>query len=204
LTGSGSAPVLHFQLNIGSVNQSVNVAEEALAVNPEQMTPTVIISRQEIQTTQGADLSNSFNMMTDFVPGAWMTHDQLHVRAIGGVPIPNTNNVSDVGRRSIRKISTTLEAQRGGYSAAYGDRSYGVFDVVPRTGFERDKARELYTSFGTFAQTNDQMNFGSHPEKFAYFASVNETAATMGLRPLGRMFCTTAFGGWGNGLFHLQ
>jgi hypothetical protein len=56
----------------------VNVSEGALAVNPEQMTPTVMISRQEIQATPGADLSNSFNMITDFVPGAWMTHDQLH------------------------------------------------------------------------------------------------------------------------------
>jgi hypothetical protein len=106
--------VLHFQLNIGSVNQSVNVAEEALAVNPEQMTPTVIISRQEIQTTPGADLSNSFNMIMDFVPGAWMTHDQLHVRggdqvtwAIDGVPIPKPTSPAMSARRSIRKILTT-------------------------------------------------------------------------------------------------
>jgi hypothetical protein len=167
------------------------------------MTPTVIISRQEIQTTQGADLSNSFNMMTDFVPGAWVTHDQLHVRAIGGVPIPNTHIVSDVGRRSIRRISTTLEAQRGGYSAAYGDRSYGVFDVVPRTGFERDKERELYTSFGTFAQINDQMNFGGHSENFAYFASVNGNRSNYGLATPGPdVLHDRVWGPGGNGLFH--
>ena len=50
---SGSAPVLHFQLAIGTVTQSVNVSEEALSVNPEQMTPAVIVSRQESRTPQG-------------------------------------------------------------------------------------------------------------------------------------------------------
>jgi hypothetical protein len=60
-----------------------------------------------------------------------------------------------------------LEAQRGGYSSAYGDRTYGLFNVIPRTDFERDNEGELFTTFGTFHQTNDQVNFGSHTEKFA-------------------------------------
>ena len=37
VVASGSAPVLHFQLAIGTVTESVNVSEEALAVNPEQL-----------------------------------------------------------------------------------------------------------------------------------------------------------------------
>jgi outer membrane receptor for ferrienterochelin and colicin len=192
VVASGSAPVLHFQLNIGSVSQSVNVSEVALAVNPEQMTPTVVISRQEIQTTPGADLSNSFNMITDFVPGAWMTHDQLHIRgghqvtwAIDGVPIPNTNIASNVGPQIDPKDIDYIEAERGGYSAAYGDRTYGTFDVIPRTGFERNDEGELYTTFGTFGQTNDQVNFGSHTQKFAYFASVNGNRSNYGLETPG-------------------
>ena len=98
---SGSAPVLHFQLAIGMTEQVVNVEEGALAANPEWMTPTTMVSRAEIQNTPGADLSNSLAMITDYVPGAWVTHDQLHVRgghqvtwAIDGVPIPNTNIAS--------------------------------------------------------------------------------------------------------------
>jgi hypothetical protein len=185
---SGSAPVLHFQLAIGAVSQSVNVSEEALSVNPEQMTPAVIVSRQEIQDAPGAALSNSFNMITDFVPGAWMTHDQLHVRgghqvtwAIDGVPIPNTNIASNVGPQIDPKDIDYLEAQRGGYSSAYGDRSYGVFNVAPRTGFEYNNEGELYTSFGTFHQTNDQVNFGSHTQRFAYFASFNGNRSDYGL-----------------------
>jgi hypothetical protein len=189
---SGSAPVLHFQLAIGTVTQSVNVSEEALSVNPDQMTPAVIISRQQIQDAPGAALSNSFSMITDFVPGAWMTHDQLHVRgghqvtwAIDGVPIPNTNIASNVGPQIDPKDIDYLEAQRGGYSSAYGDRSYGVFNVAPRTGFEYNNEGELYTSFGTFHQTNDQVNFGGHTQKFAYFASLNGNRSDYGLETPG-------------------
>ncbi len=188
VVASGSAPVLHLQLKIGAVKESVNVSDQALAVGPEQMTPTVVVSRREIQTTPGADLTNSFKMITDFVPGAWMTHDQLHIRgghqvtwAIDGVPIPNTNIASNVGPQIDPKDIDYLEAQRGGYSSAYGDRSYGVFNAIPRTGFEGNNEGELYTTFGTFGQTNDQVNFGSHTQKFAYFASVNGNRSDYGL-----------------------
>jgi outer membrane receptor for ferrienterochelin and colicin len=168
------------------------VEEQALTVNPEGMTPATLISRKEIQQTPGADLSNSMNMVTDYVPGAWMTHDQLHVRgghqvtwAIDGVPIPNTNIASSVGPQVDPKDIDYLEADRGGYSSAYGDRTYGVFNVVPRTGFERNNEAELYSTYGSFNQTNDQINFGSHTEKFAYFASVNGNRSDYGLETPG-------------------
>ena len=192
VVASGSAPVLHFQLVVGAVQQAVNVQESALAVNPEQITPTTMISRQEIAMTPGADLSNSLNAIIDYVPGAYVTHDQLHMRgghqvtwAIDGVPIPNTNIASNVGPQIDPKDIDYLEAQRGGYSSAYGDRTYGVFNVVPRTGFERNSEGEFYGTFGTFHQTNDQLNFGSHTEKFAYFASVNGNRSDYGLETPG-------------------
>ena len=192
VVGSGSSPVLHFQLVIGTLRESVTVEEAALAVNPEQMTPATIISRDEIATTPGANLSNSLTAITDFVPGAWITHDQLHVRgghqvswAIDGVPIPNTNIASNIGPQIDPKDIDYLEAQRGGYSSAYGDRTYGVFNAVPRTGFERNNEGELFTTFGTFHQTNDQVNFGSHTEKFAYYGSVNGNRSDYGLSPPG-------------------
>ncbi len=185
---SGSSPILHFQLAIGTVKESVSVAEAALAVNAEQMTPSTMISRSEIATTPGANLTNSLNVITDYVPGAWITHNQLHVRgghqvtwAIDGVPIPNTNIASNVGPQIDPKDIDYLEAQRGGYSPAYGDRTYGVFNAVPRTGFERNQEGELFATFGTFHQTNDQVNFGSHTEKFAYYASLNGNRSDYGL-----------------------
>jgi len=189
---SGSAPVLHFQLAIGTARQEFGIEEQALAANPERMTPVTIVSRQEIQTTPGADLSNNLNLIADYVPGAWVTHDQLHVRgghqvtwAIDGVPIPNTNIASNVGPQVDPKDIDYLEAQRGGYSAAYGDRTYGIFNVVPRTGFERDGEGELITTFGAFHQTNDQVNFGGHTEKFAYFGSLNGSRSDYGLQTPG-------------------
>ncbi len=189
---SGSAPVLHIQLSIGARSEQVTVAESALAVNPEQMTPATIVSRAEIAMTPGADLSNSLTAITNYVPGAWMTHDQLHVRgghqvtwAIDGVPIPNTNIASNIGPQIDPKDIDYLEAQRGGYSSAYGDRTYGVFNVVPRTGFERNNEGELFTTYGSFHQTNDQVNFGSHTERFAYFGSINGNRSDYGLETPG-------------------
>jgi outer membrane receptor for ferrienterochelin and colicin len=189
---SGSAPALHFQLKLGARSEQVTVSEGALTVNAEQVTPTTMVSRDQIATTPGADLSNSFTAITNYVPGAWMTHDQLHVRgghqvtwAIDGVPIPNTNISSNIGPQIDPKDIDYLEVERGGYSSAYGDRTYGVFNVVPRTGFERNNEGELFTTFGTFHQTNDQVNFGSHSEKFAYFASVTGNRSDYGLETPG-------------------
>lgn len=192
LVVSGSAPVLHFQLAIGSTRQSVTVSESATAANPETMTPTTVVSRSEIESTPGADLSNSLNMITDYVPGAWITHDQLHVRgghqvawAIDGVTIPNTNIASNVGPQVDPKDADFVEIRRGGYSADAGDRTYGVFNVVPRTGFERNNEGDFFSTFGTFLQTNDQLNAGSHTEKFAYFASINGNRSDYGLETPG-------------------
>ena len=192
VVASGAAPVLHFQLALGARTEQVTVSESALAVNPEQMTPTTVVSRNEIAMTPGAELSNSLNVITDYVPGAYVAHDQLHVRgghqvtwAIDGVPIPNTNIASNVGPQIDPKDIDYLEAQRGGYSSAYGDRTYGVFNAIPRTGFERSNEGELFTTFGTFHQTNDQVNFGSHTERLAYFASLNGNRSDYGLETPG-------------------
>ena len=120
------------------------------------VTPTTLIGRNDIAQTPGADRSNSLQMITDYVPGAYYTHDQLHIRGghqvswlIDGVPIPNTNIASNVGPQFDPKDIDYFEVQRGSYDADYGDRTYGVFNAVPRTGFERDKECDLVTSFGT-------------------------------------------------------
>ena len=192
VVASGSAPVLHFQLMIGARSEQVTVSESALTVNPEQMTPATVVSRNQIATAPGAGLSNSLRVIADYVPGAYVTHDQLHMRgghqvtwAIDGVPIPNTNIASNVGPQIDPKDIDYLEVQRGAYSSAYGDRTYGVLNAVPRTGFERNNEGELFTTFGTFHQTNDEVNFGSHTQKFAYFASINGNRSDYGLETPG-------------------
>jgi hypothetical protein len=189
---SGSAPTLHFQLSLGTAQQTVTVAETALTAAPDLTTPTTVVSRREIEMTPGAGLSNSLNMITDYVPGAWIAHDQLHIRgghqvtwAIDGVPIPNTNIASNVGPQIDPKDIDYLELQRGGYAADQGDRTYGVFNVMPRTGFEGNNEGELYATYGAFHQTNEQVSFGSHTGKFAYFASVNANRSDYGLETPG-------------------
>jgi outer membrane receptor for ferrienterochelin and colicin len=192
VVASGSAPVLHFQLRLAEQKESVEVSESPEAVNPQSSTPATLITRQDIEKTPGADLSNSMTMITSFVPGAYMTHDQLHVRgghqvtwAIDGIPIPNTNIASNVGPQIDPKDIDYLETQRGGYSSEYGDRTYGVFNVVPRTGFERNRELELNTTYGTFHQSNDEISFGDHTQRFAYYGSLNGNRSDYGLETPG-------------------
>jgi outer membrane receptor for ferrienterochelin and colicin len=56
---------------------------------------------------------------------------------------------------------------------------------VPRTGFERNSEGEWNTTVGSFGQTNDQVNFGSHTEKFAYYGSFNGNRSDYGLQTPG-------------------
>ncbi len=185
---SGTSPVLHFELALGTVKQSVST--QTSAANVDTVTPTALVDRLDIAQTPGADRTNSMAMITDYVPGAYMTHDMLHMRGghqvawqIDGVEIPNTNIASNIGAQIDPKDIDYVEVQRGSYTADTGDRTYGVFNVVPRTGFERDRQAELVLSAGNFYQTNDQINFGDHSEKFAYYASLNGNRSNYGLAP---------------------
>jgi outer membrane cobalamin receptor len=187
---SGSSPVLHFQLEIASVNEKTVVTGEPVSATTDSVTPTTLLSRQDIQDTPGADRTNSLAMITDYVPGAYFTHDQLHIRGghqvswlVDGVPVPNTNIASNVGPQFDPKDVDYFEVQRGSYDADYGDRTYGVFNVVPRTGFERNKECDLVTSFGNFYQTNDQISCGGHTQRFAYYGSLNGNRSNLGLQP---------------------
>ena len=184
---SGTAPILHLELRLPSQRQEVTVSADA--AQSETVTPSNLVDRMQIQETPGASRSNSMAMVTDFVPGAYLTHDQLHIRGghqvswlIDGVPIPNTNIASNLGPQIDPKDIDALEVQRGSYSADYGDRTYGVFDVVPRTGFERNNEAELTLSAGNFYQTDDQLNFGGHSNRLAYYGSLNGNRTNLGLQ----------------------
>jgi hypothetical protein len=185
---SSGTPVLRIQLQVVRLSQSLDVVATAETVGSESPTPTVLLSREDISKTPGAARANSLSLITDYVPGSWMTHDQLHIRGghqvtwlVDGVPVANTNIASNVGPQFDPRDIDYLEVQRGGYSAEYGDRTYGVFNVVPRTGFERDRQAEVAASFGSFRQTNDQVSFGDHSERLAYYASGNFNRSDYGL-----------------------
>src|SRR3989440_1062072 len=186
---SGTAPILHFELKLGSQTESITVSADSRPAQLESITPTTLVNRLEISDTPGASRTNSMALITDYVPGSYVVHDQLHVRGghqvtwlIDGVAIPNTSIASNLGPQVNPKDIDTMEAQRGSYSADYGDRTYGIFNVAPRTGFERDNEAELVLSAGNFYQTDDQLNFGGHTNRFAYYASVNGNRTNLGLQ----------------------
>ena len=163
---SSSEARLHFPLAIAAANASVEVKDSSPGVNPESSTSTSVISRAQIADTPGASQTNSMAMITSHVPGSFVVHDQLHIRGghqvswlLDGVPVPNTSIASNVGPQFDPKDIDSIEVQRGGYSAEYGDRTFGVFNVVTRSGFERNREAELVTSFGSFNNTNDQTQF---------------------------------------------
>jgi outer membrane receptor for ferrienterochelin and colicin len=104
---------------------------------------------------------------------------------VDGVPVANTNIASNVGPQFDPKDVDYMEVQRGGASAEYGDRTYAAFNIVPRTGFERNNDAEIVAGFGSFYQTNDQISFGGHSERFAYYASLNGNRSDLGLETPG-------------------
>jgi Carboxypeptidase regulatory-like domain/TonB dependent receptor/TonB-dependent Receptor Plug Domain len=210
----GSSPTLHFQLKITTVNQTATVVAEAPGAveDVESVTPTTLVNRVDIAQTPGADRSNSLAMITDYVPAAYVTHDMLHMRGghqvdwlIDGVPIPNTNIATNLGPQIDPKDIDYLEIQRGSYDSEYGDRTYGIFNIVPRTGFERNNEAELVLSLGNWYQTNDQINFGSHTERFAYYASLNGNRSDYGLQtPIGNVVhdAENGFGGFASFIYN--
>src|SRR2546426_2019914 len=185
---SGTAPILHCPMELGVVQERVEVTADLAAINPESATTQTAINRQEIEYTPGASRTNSLAMITDHVPGAYMVHDQLHIRGghqvswlLDGVPVPNSNIAGTVGPQFDPKDIETIEIQRGGYSAEFGDRTFGVFNVVPRSGFERNREAELLVSYGTFHETNPQFSLGDHSDRAAYYVSVNANRTNLGL-----------------------
>jgi hypothetical protein len=185
---SDTAPVLHLQLELAGVREAVTVSGSATDIHPDSVTPTTLVSRQDVQSTPGAERTNGLEAITAYVPGSYVTHDQLHMRGghqvswlVDGVPVPNTNIASNVGPQFDPKDIDFLEVLRGSYGAQYGDRTYGVLNVVPRSGFERNSDAELVVSAGNFYQTNDQLSVGGHTQRFAYFLSGNGNRSDLGL-----------------------
>ncbi len=92
-------------------------------MNTASTTPTTTIDRLDIERTPGADRANSLAMITDYVPGAYLAHDQLHVRGghqvewlVDGVP----------GAQYKHRIERRAAVQSRGYRY-FGDAAGRVF-----------------------------------------------------------------------------
>jgi len=176
-------------LKVAGLAQSVVVAAEAQTINPESSRTETLVQRTDILREPDADRSGSMAMITNNAPGAFVMHDHLHSRGghgvswqIDGVPVPNSN-LASVGSQFDPKDVDSLEIDRGGLSANHGDRSYGVFNVVPRSGFEGHRFADLAAGAGNFHQAQGYLAIGDHlaDERFAYFASVSANRTNRGL-----------------------
>lgn len=153
------------------------------------VTPITMVSQEDIQNTPGASNVNSSAMITDYVPAAYQAHDMLHMRGghqtnwlIDGVEIPNTNIAENLGPEINPQDVQTLGVERGSYLADEGDRTYGIFNVIPKSGFSSNDQAALDVTAGNFGQTDDYVSAASHTNDFAYYASVEFNRSNLGLQ----------------------
>ena len=186
---SGTNPVFHIPLAVAPTTQTVVVQglQDSLS-SSDSVTPTTLITREDIDETPGASRTIGMEMITDYVPGAYMTHDMLHMRGghqtswlIDGIAIPNTKIASNVGPQIDPKDIDALETQRGSYASDVGDRTYGVFNVLPRNGFERNRDGELLLSAGNLYTGETQLSLGDHSAATAWYASLTGSRSNYGL-----------------------
>ncbi len=184
----------------------------AVQATTDSVTPTTMLSRLDIQQTPGADRTNGMEMVTDYVPASYVTHDMLHMMGghqvnwlIDGVPIPNTNIATNLGPQIDPRDIDYLEVYSGSYDADYGDRTYGVFNIAPRTGFEYNRECDLVFTGGNFYQTDNQISCGDHSQRFAYYVSLNGNRSNYGLQtPVPQVVndAVNGFGGFGSLIYN--
>ena len=211
---SGTQPVLHYQLVPAAAKETVTVTGAPAVIPTDTATPITTVDRTDIERTPGASLTNSLAMITDYTPGAYITHDMLHIRGghqtqwlLDGVPVINTAIAVNVGPQIDPNDIDYLEVNRGSYGAELGDRTYGIFNVVPRTGFERNNEGELLLSAGNFWMTDVDLSFGSHTQRFAYYVSLNGNRSDLGLQPPVPQIVHDAnngYGGFGTLIFNVD
>ena len=186
---SGTHPVLHVQMQPAGQTESIEVhAKDLFFSAADTVTSGTLISREQIEQTPGATRTNAMEMITDYVPGTYMTHDMLHIRGghqtswlIDGISIPNTKIAANVGPQIDPRDIEDLEVQRGSYAADVGDRTYGVFNVLPRNGFERNRDAELLLSAGNYETGSGQLSLGDHSTATAWYTSLNGSRSDYGL-----------------------
>jgi hypothetical protein len=186
---SASNPVLHIPLAVAGSEESVVVSAAGYSAAEAQATsPTTLVTRADIDETPGATRTLGMQMITDFVPGSYMNHNMLHIRGghqtswlIDGVSIPNTKISSNVGPQIDPKDIDEVETQRGSYQADVGDRTYGIFNVLPRNGFERNHEAELLVSGGNLYSGEAQLSLGDHTSKTAWYVSGTGSRSNYGL-----------------------
>lgn len=99
--------------------------------------------------------------------------------------------VHDPAHRPVEKANITLRVFSSEYQQNSSSNADGEFEftAVP-VGEYRVKVTHkgfapVVTTFGNSSQTNDQLSFGSHTEKFAYYVGLNGNRSDYGLQTPG-------------------
>jgi len=127
-------------------------------------------------------------MITNYVPSAVVVHDQLHIRGghqvswlLDGVPVPNTN-IASKRWAAIRTQGHRLhrDSARRILGAVWRShiRSLQRGDALR---LERNREGEAVINYGSYNTTNNQLSFGDHTQRFAYYASVSGNRTDLGL-----------------------
>src|ERR1700678_4107254 len=106
---------------------------------------------------------------------------------------------SNVVRALDPKDIAEVQITRGGYGAQSGDRTFAQVNIITRNGFQFDKEVDSTISYGSYNQTNDQVSFGGHSEKFAFYTSLIGNRTDLGLEPPVALINNDA--GSGEGIF---
>src|SRR5579884_2355780 len=185
---SGTAPIYHLELRPAPLAQTVVVSAAPAATETPAAPARTFLGRHLLAETPGTDRTVGLNFLTDFVPGAVVVHDQVHIRGghqmlweIDGVPVPNTSIATNVGPQFDPRDIAELEVQRGAYSADTGTRLYSVLNVVPRSGFEDNRFGEFRLGYGRFHQAEAYLAAGSHTERLGWYGSLNGWRGDYGL-----------------------
>jgi len=177
------------QLAVAGLSQEVQVPGTVQTINPESSRTETLVQRRDILREAGVDQTGSMAMITNNAPGAYMLHDHLHSRGghgvsweIDGVPVPSSA-MAATGAQFDPKDVDALEINRGGLSTSVGDRPYGVFNVVPRSGFEDKRFGDITATYGSYHMANVHIALGDHnsSERWAYFASGSANRTDFGL-----------------------
>ena len=188
-----AAPTLEIVLKVRSNASTVEVhdkSDQEMVAAQDSSAPVTVSEKEITDQLPGASRMSSLAFITETTPGAFVLHDHLHVRGghqinwmINGVPVPNTNMSSNVGRAMSPEDISGVQINRGGYGAQSGDRTYAMVNMFTRTGFELENEGDLNIGFGSYNQTNDQLSFGGHNERFARYFSVTASRTDLALEP---------------------
>ena len=185
---SATNPVLHIPLAVAASSESVVVSASPTTPATDSATPTTLITRADIDQTPGASRTIGMEMITDYVPGAYMTHDMLHMR--GGhqtsgsstaSPSPTPRSRPMSGRKSTPRTSTRLKRSAAATRPMSATALMASSTFFPAMDSSATATAELLVSGGNLYTGETQFSLGDHSAATAWYASVTGSRSNYGL-----------------------